>query len=130
MSTCKECFHFEVCESFCGGIPRIQKLGDYADRDCGHFDRKITIDGKEISPNRVRAIISSACKELELSPLTLAKWRPCYITNPFTENVFDGYMCTCCGTRSKSMNEMCDVCGAVIHGIDQNIHIAIGEHNE
>lgn len=37
MATCKECLHFNVCESFCGGIPRIMMLGNNAERDCGYY---------------------------------------------------------------------------------------------
>ena len=136
MATCKECIHHDVCQAFSGGIPREKLMGDRADTKCGHFYpilflcRRVLHNGKEIAAKKIVSLVTSACKELNLSPTTLAKWRPCFVLDKDGNMIPNGFMCTACGGRSTSKISACRECGSVSHGIDRNIYIAVGDQNE
>lgn len=130
MATCKECIHHDVCQCFSGGVPREMLMGDYADTKCGHFYPILLHNGKEIAAKKIGSLVASACKELDLLPTTLSKWRPCFVLDKNGDMNPDGFMCTSCGTRSTSKISACRGCGSVSHGVDQNIYIAIGDRNE
>lgn len=127
MAFCKECIHHDICQCFSGGVPREMLMGDQADTKCGHFSPILLHNGKEIAAKKIVSLVTSACKELNLSPTTLSKWRPCFILDKGGNMIPDGFMCTACGARSTSKISACRECGSVSHGVDRDIHIVVGD---
>lgn len=93
MATCKECLHFNVCESFCGGIPRIMKNGNHADRDCGHYKPTADVVPKsevERLEKEIKALFAfkDYFSDLYGHGLEVANWHENGASEPF-DNFYD-----------------------------------------
>lgn len=128
MATCKECLHFQVCESFCGGIPRIMMLGNNADRDCGYFKQNLVVEGSNISKKHVDSLIESACRVMDLKPTEPAKWRRVVYTNSSDRSlVRSGYICSACGHTVTRPYSICSGCDSTMHGVDNEKYFKVNK---